>query len=180
MFEQEATERSTPPFALLPPVQIEDFATIWRTCCAYVVWTRKEKGFVGMRNILLRLTVPVLAWMLAVGLVASAQAGQGSTAASPDIKSERMEVTSNGWFRATGKVVFRFVDHELRADQVDFNNKTGHVKARGHVELIRPAQGRWVGDALDFNYITKEGLTGLSESKSGTPTTTAKEKGTPK
>jgi hypothetical protein len=118
-----------------------------------------------MKSDLLRRTASVFVLVLVGVVFAPAQAGQKSADVRPSITAERMEARSNGWYRAIGNVSFCCEDQEMRADQVDFNSQTGQVNARGHVELLRPAQGRWVGDSIDYNYITKEGLTGLSESK---------------
>ncbi|MEI8243782.1 MAG: hypothetical protein WCI17_10985 [bacterium] len=115
-----------------------------------------------MSNCIPRLTAVVAAWLLA-GVAAQAQTGEVSLAAGPDISADHMETDSNGWFRAAGKVFIRYADHDLRADRVDLNRETGQVHARGHIEMFQKEQGRWTGDALDYNYITREGMTGVSE-----------------
>lgn len=126
-----------------------------------------------MNSCIPRFTVAVVAWILTGACVASAQTGQTSVATGPDITADSMELSSNGWFRAIGNVFIRYADHDLRADQVDLNKETGNVHARGHIELFRQSQGRWSGEELDYNYITKEGLTGTSEIKAGTFTVIA-------
>ena len=118
-----------------------------------------------MRYCMPRLVAVVVAWVLAGAAAASAQTGQVSTAKGPDITADQMSSESNGWLRASGKVFIIYADHQLRADKVDLNQQTGEVHARGHIEMFRGAQGRWSGDVLDYNYITKEGLTGASEVK---------------
>ncbi|MEI6211435.1 MAG: hypothetical protein WCR06_07390 [bacterium] len=120
-----------------------------------------------MNNCMPRLTVAIFAWILACGLT-FAQSNPVAAVAGPDIAADRMEVSSNGWLRAIGNVFIRYADHDLRADMVDLNKETGMVHARGHIDLFRQAQGRWSGDSLDYNYITREGLTGASETKAGT------------
>ena len=119
-----------------------------------------------MNNCMPRLTAIVAAWILAGAIGAYAQTGLVSLATGPDISAKRLEADSNGWFHASGNVFIRYADHDLRADQVDLNKITGEVHARGHIDLFRQEQGRWSGDTLDYNYITKEGLSGASEVRS--------------
>jgi lipopolysaccharide assembly outer membrane protein LptD (OstA) len=111
-----------------------------------------------------RLTV-VMAVFLAGATAVRAQTGKVSLAVGPDVSADHMSADSNYWFRAAGNVFIRYADHDLRADQVDLNTKSGEVRARGHIELFRPDQGRWTGEALDYNYITKEGLVGKGEAR---------------
>ena len=121
-----------------------------------------------MNNCMPRLTAVVVAWILSGTLVAPAQPGQASLAPGPDISADRMESTTNGWFKATGNVFIRYADHDLHADQVELNKETGDVHARGHIEIFRKDQGRWSGDLLDYNYKTKEGLTGAGQVRAST------------
>ena len=119
-----------------------------------------------MNNCMPRLTALLVAWILAGTAVASAQDSQVSMASGPDISADRMETTTNGWFRASGNVFIRYADHDLHADSVELNKETGDVHARGHIEIFRKDQGRWSGDLLDYNYKTREGLTGAGEVRS--------------
>ena len=116
-----------------------------------------------MNNCRPRLTAVVVAWILAGTAVASAPNGLVSLATGPDIAADRMETSTNGWFRADGNVFIRYADHDLHADSVELNKETGEVHARGHIEIFRQEQGRWTGNSLDYNYKTKEGLTGAGE-----------------
>jgi lipopolysaccharide assembly outer membrane protein LptD (OstA) len=91
-----------------------------------------------------------------------------SLAKAPDITADRMEgPDSNGWYHLDGNVRLRYADHNLRADHVDVNKGSGAVRARGHVELFRQDQGHWSGDELNYNYITKEGLSSANAAQSG-------------
>jgi len=116
-----------------------------------------------MSNRLSRLVAVVLVSFLAGVAGVWAQTGQVALATGPDISANRLESETNGWFHAVGNVFIRYADHDLHADRVDMNKTTGEVHARGHVDLFRQEQGRWSGDVLDYNYLTKEGLTGASE-----------------
>jgi hypothetical protein len=109
-----------------------------------------------------RLVAFVAAWVLAAS-TALAQTGQVSLARGPDISADHMSTSSNGWFRASGNVFIIYADHQLRADYVELNRETGEVHARGNIDLFRGEQGRWSGQTLNYNYLTKEGLTGASE-----------------
>jgi len=83
------------------------------------------------------------------------------TGAGVNITADEMEQDKKtGFYKATGHVHILRQDHELFADVVDLNQKTGVVHARGHVTLIRAGQGKWTGEALDYNYLTKAGLLG--------------------
>jgi len=115
-----------------------------------------------MNNCMPRLTAVVVAGILAAA-AASAQTDQVSLATGLTVTGDRMESDTNGWFHAAGHVFVLSPDHNLRADKVDLNKNTGEVHARGHIELFRKEQGRWAGEAFDYNYLTKEGLTGASE-----------------
>lgn len=120
-----------------------------------------------------------IAVLLAGGLVGVGGGEESSTSPlpslSPVVKADRMESLSNDWFRAEGHVKVLYADHELRADEVDLNQKSGDVHARGHVELVREGTGKWAGEKLDYNYVTKEGMTGASEAAAGRFTVTARE-----
>lgn len=119
-----------------------------------------------MNNCMPRLVAVVAAWILAGTAVASAQTGLVALTTGPDIAADRMESDTNGWFHASGNVFIRYADHDLHADKVDLNKDTGDVRASGHIEIFRKDQGRWAGDLLNYNYKTKEGLTGPGEVRS--------------
>jgi len=123
-----------------------------------------------------RVTSVLVAWMLAGAAIASVQTEQIPLVNNLDIKADRMEIDSNGWRHAIGNVSIHTADHDLQhADKVDFNKDTGEVHARGHIILVQKDQLRWSGDSLDYNYITREGLTGLSEMHASTFAYTAME-----
>lgn len=109
--------------------------------------------------------------LTAAGTALRAQTETGAVASAGSsnlaVTSDRMEIGTNGWTIADGHVYVRYVDHDLRADRVDINRQTGDVRARGHIELYRPGQGRWTGETLDYNYLTRAGLTGASEVQGG-------------
>jgi lipopolysaccharide assembly outer membrane protein LptD (OstA) len=116
-----------------------------------------------MNNGMTRLVAAVWVAFLVGVTAACAQTSLVALATGPDISADHMSADSNHWFRASGNVFIRYADHDLRADQVDLNTTTGEVQARGHIEMFRQDQGRWSGDKLDYNYITKEGMFGASE-----------------
>lgn len=120
--------------------------------------------------------VRTLAFVLFCAASASAQTTPASPSNAPDITADRMEgPNANGWYHLQGNVFLRYADHELHADTVDINKQSGDVRARGHIELFRKDQGHWSGDELNYNYITKEGLTGASEMQAGHLTIMAEE-----
>jgi len=115
---------------------------------------------------------PKFAGLLAVALLCAAGApAQDKPLAvlhAPDITADRMEgPDAKGWYHLNGNVYLRYADHDLHADTVDVNKQSGDVRARGHIDLFRKDQGHWSGDELNYNYITKEGLTSASEVQTG-------------
>jgi lipopolysaccharide assembly outer membrane protein LptD (OstA) len=102
--------------------------------------------------------------------LASPSPGQSNApAAGPDLSAKELDLGggTNWTRRAKGDVWVRYAGHELHCDEAELNDRTGDVRARGHVELHRAGMGRWLGDEINYNYITRAGLIGAGEVRAG-------------
>ena len=85
-----------------------------------------------------------------------------------EITADKFEVDQKtGWTTATGNVMIRTGEHELKADRVRLHQDKGDVQARGNVVIQQRGFGSWSGDYIEYNYKTGKGLTGAGDFKAG-------------
>ena len=85
-----------------------------------------------------------------------------------EITAEKFEVDQkSGWTTATGNVMVRTGEHELKADRVRLHQDKGDVQARGNVLIKQRGFGSWSGDYIEYNYKTGKGLTGAGDFQAG-------------
>jgi len=85
-----------------------------------------------------------------------------------EITAEKFEVDQKtGWTTASGNVMIRTGEHELKADRVRLHQEKGDVQARGNVVIRQAGFGSWSGDYIEYNYKTGKGLTGIGQFKAG-------------
>jgi len=77
-----------------------------------------------------------------------------------EITADRMEY-ADSLMIGEGNVVFQQQDTSLRADRVTVNPDTGEITASGGIVMVR-GDNYWEGEALDYNFKTREGSFGSS------------------
>ncbi len=117
----------------------------------------------------------LLVW--AVGVMAGwAQAQGGGLIPAPnktsdsglEITADKLEVDQKtGWTTASGNVMIRTGEHDLKADRVRLHQDKGDVQARGNVVIKQRGFGSWSGDYIEYNYKTGKGLTGAGDFQAG-------------
>ena len=109
-------------------------------------------------------------------MVSLAQARGGGSIPTPrlsadspvEITAEKFEVDQkSGWTTASGNVIIRTGEHEVKADRVRLHQEKGDVQARGNVVITQHGFGTWSGDYIEFNYKTSKGLTGTGDIRAG-------------
>jgi lipopolysaccharide export system protein LptA len=99
------------------------------------------------------------------GLMPKAGKAEGS---GLEITAEKFEVDQKtGWTTASGNVMIRTGNHELKADRVRLQQDKGDVQARGNVVIRQSGFGSWSGDYIEYNYKTGKGLTGSGDFQAG-------------
>ncbi|MDD4016866.1 MAG: LptA/OstA family protein [Kiritimatiellae bacterium] len=111
----------------------------------------------------------IVAYVASAMLAGWAQAQGGGAVPAPgpasasglEITAEKFEVDQKtGWTTASGNVMIRTGERELKADRVRLHQAKGDVQARGNVVIRQSGFGSWAGDYVEYNYKTGKGLTG--------------------